>query len=126
MGVSHRTLWGAHRAPRPLEYMVVVCGQVWVRSRLPTWCVVCMKLHELPDVFRSLPHEIDALGEIVTGFIAFFSTSASQGFRVLVTSIVNKPARLAACGEASTPPADHIASSRFEFPDSPCRFEPPE
>ena len=30
---SLRLLWGAHRAPRPLEYMVFIADHVWMRSR---------------------------------------------------------------------------------------------
>ena len=56
-----------------------------------------MKLNELPGAVRCRPRELDALGGIVTEFAAFFSTSALQGFRVLVSSSI-----LRNTGEAGT------------------------
>ena len=39
----------------------------------------------------SRPRERGALGGVVTEYAAFFSTSASRGFRVLVSSSINEP-----------------------------------
>ena len=44
-----------------------------------------MRLFELPDVLSFRRRERDALGELVNDFAEFFSTSASRGFRVLVS-----------------------------------------
>eukprot|EP00614_Pseudopedinella_elastica_P019629 CAMPEP_0172650878 /NCGR_PEP_ID=MMETSP1068-20121228/242519_1 /TAXON_ID=35684 /ORGANISM="Pseudopedinella elastica, Strain CCMP716" /LENGTH=179 /DNA_ID=CAMNT_0013465253 /DNA_START=541 /DNA_END=1079 /DNA_ORIENTATION=- len=48
--------------------------------------VVCMRLRKLPDVLPSRRRGRDALGALVNDFAEFFSTSASRGFCVLVSS----------------------------------------
>ena len=47
-----------------------------------------MRLRELLDVPPSRRRERDALGALVIGFAEFILTSASRGFRVLVSSNV--------------------------------------
>ena len=77
MCVSLRCLWGTHRAPRPLKYMVVIVDHVWLEMNYVM--SASMKLRELRDVLHGRPRGRDALGGVVAESAAFFSYSDFGG-----------------------------------------------